>query len=138
MANLGMRLLGFRIDGSAERWAMPGWLSTIVIVLMALAVGAVLILVTGANPVTAYRALVVSAFGSVNGFAETMVKACPLLLAGLGVTVAYRARADLRRGDSGCDRRDLYYRAAGDHPSAADCSGRGAGGSDLGLLPGVS
>ncbi len=92
MANLGMRLLGFRFDGSAERWAMPGWLSTIVIVLMALAVGAVLILVTGANPVTAYRALVVSAFGSVNGFAETMVKACPLLLAGLGVTVAYRAR----------------------------------------------
>ncbi|MCZ7545481.1 MAG: ABC transporter permease [Anaerolineae bacterium] len=40
----------------------------------------------------AYGALVYSAFGSVNGFAETMVKACPLLLAGLGVTVAFRAR----------------------------------------------
>lgn len=85
-------LAGRPVDKQAEPRGMPGWLQTIVIVLMALAVGAVLILVIGANPLTAYRALVVAAFGSVNGFAETMVKACPLLLAGLGVTVAYRAR----------------------------------------------
>jgi simple sugar transport system permease protein len=59
---------------------------------MAFGVGAVLIMITGANPFTAYRALLTAAFGSVNGFAETMVKACPLLLAALGVTIAFRAK----------------------------------------------
>jgi len=69
-----------------------GVLSTLAIVAVAFALGALLILAIGGSPWQAYRALVVAAFGSANGFAETMVKACPLLLAGLGVTVAYRAR----------------------------------------------
>ena len=50
------------------------------------------ILAIGANPIHAYSVLLEAAFGSANGFAETMIKACPLLLAGLGVTVAFRAR----------------------------------------------
>lgn len=92
MANPIGRWLGRDSGDAAERQGMPGWLSTVAIVLLALAIGALLILATGADPVVAYQALVVSAFGSVNGFAETMVKACPLLLAGLGVTIAYRAK----------------------------------------------
>lgn len=66
--------------------------STLLIVLGAFALGALLILLIGANPIQAYQALFHAAFGSVNGFAETMVKACPLLLAGLGIAVAYRAK----------------------------------------------
>jgi simple sugar transport system permease protein len=62
------------------------------IVVTAFGLGAILILVIGGNPLQAYGVLVQTAFGSVNGFAETMVKACPLLLAGLGVAIAYRAR----------------------------------------------
>lgn len=66
--------------------------STVLIVLAAFGIGAIIILLIGANPVTAYQALLHAAFGTVNGFAETMVKACPLLFAGLGIAVAYRAK----------------------------------------------
>lgn len=57
----------------------------------ALLVGAILLLLLGANPITAYSALIEGAFGSFNAFAETLVKATPLLLVGLGTCIAYRA-----------------------------------------------
>jgi ABC-type uncharacterized transport system permease subunit len=58
--------------------------------LIAFGVGAVLILLTGADPVVAYGALFRGAFGSVRAFTETLLKASPLLLVGLSMTVAYR------------------------------------------------
>jgi simple sugar transport system permease protein len=57
----------------------------------ALAVGAVMLLVLGANPLRAYGAMVEGAFGSGNALAETAVKAVPLLLVGLGICIAFRA-----------------------------------------------
>ena len=71
---------------------MPSWVSTLLIVALAFLIGAVIIIAIGANPFAAYGALLQAAFGDVNGFAETMVKACPLILAGLGIAVAYRAK----------------------------------------------
>lgn len=59
-------------------------------VLAALAIGAVILLMLGANPVTAYGALLEGAFGSGNAMAETIVKATPLLLVGLGICIAFR------------------------------------------------
>ena len=59
--------------------------------LAALAVGAIMLLLLGANPVTAYGALLEGAFGSSNALAETVVKATPLLLIGLGICIAFRA-----------------------------------------------
>lgn len=56
----------------------------------ALIVGAILLLVLKVNPIVAYRALIEGAFGSPNAFAETLVKATPLLLVGLGICIAYR------------------------------------------------
>jgi simple sugar transport system permease protein len=63
----------------------------VVATLAALAVGAVVLLMLGANPVKAYGALVEGAFGSRNALAETAVKAVPLLLVGLGICIAFRA-----------------------------------------------
>jgi general nucleoside transport system permease protein len=57
----------------------------------ALAVGGVMLLILGANPIQAYGALVEGAFGSGNALAETAVKAVPLLLVGLGICIAFRA-----------------------------------------------
>ena len=57
----------------------------------ALAVGAVMLLILGANPLQAYGALLEGAFGSGNALAETVVKAVPLLLVGLGICIAFRA-----------------------------------------------
>jgi general nucleoside transport system permease protein len=58
--------------------------------LAALVVGAVMLIILGVNPFTAYRALIDGAFGSTNAFAETLVRATPLLLVGLGICIAYR------------------------------------------------
>jgi len=58
--------------------------------LAALAVGAVVLLFLGVNPFQAYGALLEGAFGSPNAMAETLVKATPLLLVGLGICIAFR------------------------------------------------
>jgi simple sugar transport system permease protein len=62
----------------------------VVAVLAALVVGALILLILGANPIEAYGALVEGAFGSANALAETAVKGVPLLLVGLGICIAFR------------------------------------------------
>lgn len=57
----------------------------------ALAVGAIMLLILRVSPVEAYGALWEGAFGSANAIAETLVKAVPLLLVGLGICIAFRA-----------------------------------------------
>jgi len=56
----------------------------------ALAVGAVMLLLLKVNPVEAYSALWDGAFGSKNALADTVVKATPLLLVGIGICIAFR------------------------------------------------
>jgi ABC-type uncharacterized transport system permease subunit len=60
-------------------------------VLAALLIGAVMLLLLGANPVQAYAALLEGALGSVSGITQSLVKATPLLLVGLGICIAFRA-----------------------------------------------
>ncbi len=62
-------------------------------VLAAFMVGAVILLLQGVNPLEAYQAMIVGAFGSKNGLADTLVKATPLLLVGLGIAIAFRGAA---------------------------------------------
>ena len=59
--------------------------------LAALGVGMIMLLILRVNPVEAYAALWEGAFGSSNAIAETLVKATPLLLVGLGICIAFRA-----------------------------------------------
>jgi simple sugar transport system permease protein len=58
--------------------------------LAALLVGAVMLFFLKVNPIEAYKALWDGAFGSTNAFAETLVKATPLLLVGLGICISFR------------------------------------------------
>jgi simple sugar transport system permease protein len=58
--------------------------------LAALLVGAAMLFILGVNPLEAYAALWDGAFGSSNAFAETLVKATPLLLVGLGICISFR------------------------------------------------
>src|SRR5574342_1119248 len=62
----------------------------VIATLAALAVGAVMLLFLKVNPVAAYAALWEGAFGSSNAFAETLVKATPLLLVGIGICISFR------------------------------------------------
>jgi simple sugar transport system permease protein len=59
--------------------------------LAALLIGAVMLLLLGANPLDAYSAMIVGVFGSVSGITQALVKATPLLLVGLGICIAFRA-----------------------------------------------
>jgi len=59
-------------------------------VLVGLIIGGMLISGSGADPIAAYKAVVIGAFGSPYNIVETLVKATPILLAGLGVIVAFR------------------------------------------------
>ncbi|MDQ3692711.1 MAG: ABC transporter permease [Chloroflexota bacterium] len=77
-----------------ERVTAPSRLVTVLVpvasILLALVLGAVLILSTGENPLAVYRAMFAGAFGTGDAFAETLVKTTPLLLAGLGVAIAFQ------------------------------------------------
>ena len=64
----------------------------IISVLAALGVGAILIALAGISPIEAYRAMLHSAFGNRNNIGETLVKTVPLLLAGLGTALSFRAK----------------------------------------------
>ncbi|MDP9356982.1 MAG: ABC transporter permease [Chloroflexota bacterium] len=75
-----------------QAWsAVPALLSSVGAVVVALLVGALVIALTGDDAVTAYRALFAGAFGNRRALGETLVAATPLILAGLGFAVAFRA-----------------------------------------------
>ncbi len=58
---------------------------------LALLLGALLMLACGANPLTGYNALVTGAFAGTYALTSTAVKAVPLLLVGAGICIAFRA-----------------------------------------------
>ncbi len=72
------RLGGILVGGSA--------------VILALLIGAAMILGLGANPLEGYKELLAGAFGGTEELAESAAKAMPLLLVGTGICVAFRAK----------------------------------------------
>ena len=57
----------------------------------ALLVGAIILLLLDTSPLEAYKVLLTGGFTTTNGLADTLVKATPLLLVGLGIVIAFRA-----------------------------------------------
>ncbi|MDI6895557.1 MAG: ABC transporter permease [Bacillota bacterium] len=66
-------------------------LALVLAVVGALAVGALLLLMVGADPVKAYRAMFLGPLGGRYGATELLVRATPLLLVSLGIVVSFRA-----------------------------------------------
>lgn len=71
------------------QWAQ-GPLIPVISVVVALLLGALFVLISGNDPLTAYAALLRGAFGSPYDITETLITAIPLTLAGLSVAVAFR------------------------------------------------
>ena len=67
-----------------------GITDVLLILVITILAGTALILACGASPVEAYGLFFRGIFGTPAGFAEIFVKACPLILTGLGCAVAYR------------------------------------------------
>jgi general nucleoside transport system permease protein len=59
---------------------------------VSLILGAAVLVFSGASPLKTYLYMARGAFGSWAGFTETLVKAIPLTLTGLGVAIAFRLR----------------------------------------------
>ncbi len=62
----------------------------VISIIAALIAGSVIMLFAGEHPFTVYREMVEGAFGTGYRRSETLVKTIPLLLTGLGVSVAFR------------------------------------------------
>jgi ABC-type uncharacterized transport system permease subunit len=58
--------------------------------ILALVVGGILLLAAGADPIETYKAMFDGAFGSGYARSEMLVKAIPLMLTGLAVSIAFR------------------------------------------------
>lgn len=73
-----------------ERSTTASIVVPIVSIILALAVGGILLLFVGASPWETYKAMAVGAFGAQYSISETLVKAIPLMLTGLAVAIAFR------------------------------------------------
>ncbi len=76
-----------------RRLTTPRWMAYVVplvSLVVALALGAVLLATAGVNPIAGYRNIL-TAFTTADGLEGTLVKAIPLVLTGLGVAIAFRA-----------------------------------------------
>ena len=61
-----------------------GLADTLLILLITIVTGTILIMACGADPAEAYSLFFRGIFGTPAAFAEIFVKACPLILTGLG------------------------------------------------------
>lgn len=77
----------FRLSASLVSFGAP-----ILGAFVGLLIGGLLIWITGSNPIDAYWIMFKGAFGGGRQITETLLKATPILLIGLGMTVAFRAR----------------------------------------------
>ena len=79
-----------------ETFVTADWLRAVVLasaaVALALGVTAVLIAISGKNPLVAYAAMVRGAVGSIDRIAFALNKSTPYILGGVGVALCFRAR----------------------------------------------
>jgi len=86
------RIVSIEIE---KRLAPPRWLqilAPVLSLLLALSAIGIIFLLVGVDPFFAYSEIFQGAFGSVYGLSETVVKSIPLMLCGVGLTLAFRAR----------------------------------------------
>jgi ABC-type uncharacterized transport system permease subunit len=78
-----------------KRLDVPRWLrflTPFISLLLAMIVVGIIFVFLGINPFYAYARILGGAFGSLYALSETVTKAIPLMLAGIGLTLAFRAR----------------------------------------------
>jgi ABC-type uncharacterized transport system permease subunit len=83
-------LSGWRIEKSDASSKVTLFLVPILSLFLGLCFAGIFFAATGKNPVAVYALMFEGAFGSAYGLSETVVKAIPLLLTGLAVSIAFR------------------------------------------------
>lgn len=82
--------MNIQLEKRATPSLMMLTLVPIISIILALLLGAVFLISTGYNPLEVYMMLFKGAFATKYGLTETVVKAIPLMLTGLGVSLAFR------------------------------------------------
>ena len=84
--------VSLRIEPRMEQRRGFGTAVSLGAVLLALALGALVLEIVGGNSLRAYSFMLKASFGSLGVISDTLVKATPLILVGLACTVAFRMR----------------------------------------------
>ena len=77
-----------------RRLVVSPWITLATLTLsliLALTMVALIFLMYGVDPTRAYREIFVGSFGSLYGLSETVVKAIPLIICGVGLAIAFKA-----------------------------------------------
>ncbi|MEW6398467.1 MAG: ABC transporter permease [Bacillota bacterium] len=83
-------MMGLRLERRLDVPRALVWTMPLLSVVLALLAGALFLHLTGSDPGEVYGMMLRGAFGSRYGTTETVVKAIPLMLCGLGVGIAFR------------------------------------------------
>lgn len=85
------------VDARAARWRSAAMAADLAVpalaVALALSVGIAVIAIAGGDPISGYGALAAGAFGSPSAIAATLLRSLPILVAGIGMGLAFRAGA---------------------------------------------
>ncbi|TLN03653.1 ABC transporter permease, partial [bacterium] len=89
---MSVKIIGnyLRLEKKLQPSPLAPVLIPVISVLLALVLGGAFLTFTGHSPMAVYQEMFTGAFGTVYGLSETVVKAIPLILAGLGVSLAFR------------------------------------------------
>lgn len=82
--------MNIRFEKRLTRSRSATVLVPILSVVLALVFGALILMAFGINPLEAYQVMIKGSLGSGYALTETLVKAIPLMLTGLGVAIAFR------------------------------------------------
>ncbi|MFZ5590995.1 MAG: ABC transporter permease [Bacillota bacterium] len=85
-----MSFLPVRLEKRLHPSPLTALLVPVLAVFLALALGAVFLSLTGQDPLTVYGVMFGGALGSVYGLSETLVKAIPVMLCALGISLAFK------------------------------------------------
>lgn len=87
-----MNRLTFKLEKRLTPSPVMVFIIPLISVLLALLLGAVFLGLTGEKPLTVYSLMFTDSLGSKYGLTETMVKAIPLMLTSLGVSLAFKMK----------------------------------------------
>jgi len=87
--NLQVRRLFQRLEAEL-RASVPKMLPQVIAIVLAFAVGAIMLLLTGYNPFEAYAAMLIGAFGDTFGIGQTFAQATPIIFTALAFLFAYK------------------------------------------------
>ena len=87
-----MTLLGYKLEPRAKPSAAFTFAITLLAIAVALVITGILFALFGVNPFAAYREILEKTLFSFRGFTEVVRRMIPLLLCGVGIALAIKAR----------------------------------------------